>query len=119
MYQLEILSKTNQGLDEKVISNNDESNDHSGKKVPWMIETKYYKAKVDFWIDETAGRDDVNWEVVAGYVKTKSKEECEKHYKEVYYNSDKWPLPKIEVKRIKDELLKLPLSSSSSFFFDY
>ncbi|CAJ0755945.1 18515_t:CDS:2 [Entrophospora sp. SA101] len=37
-----------------------------------------------------------NWEDVSGFVRTKSKEECEKHYYEVYYNSDKWPLPKTE-----------------------
>nr|CAG8482844.1 9058_t:CDS:2 [Entrophospora candida] len=41
---------------------------HSGKKIPWNIETKYYKARVYFWIDETVGRNDINWEVVTGYL---------------------------------------------------
>ncbi|CAH1758369.1 5484_t:CDS:2 [Entrophospora sp. SA101] len=36
--------------------------------IPWNIETKYYKARVYFWIDETVGRNDINWEVVTGYL---------------------------------------------------
>ncbi|KAL1915166.1 uncharacterized protein VTP21DRAFT_7647 [Calcarisporiella thermophila] len=35
-----------------------------------------------------------NWKAVAKHVKTRTKEECEKHYLEIYVNSDKWPLPR-------------------------
>ncbi len=61
---LEILSITNQ------LNNNDfniEDKNHSGIKIPWNINTKYYNAKVDFWIDETVRKDHVNKEVIQGY----------------------------------------------------
>ncbi|KAJ1677265.1 Transcriptional adapter ada2, partial [Spiromyces aspiralis] len=34
-----------------------------------------------------------NWAEAAEYVGTKTKEECERHYIEIYVNSDTWPLP--------------------------
>ncbi|RIB15029.1 hypothetical protein C2G38_2039709 [Gigaspora rosea] len=43
------------------------SEDHSGKIVPWKIETKYYTAQVEFWIDETVQKDLVDTEVIKGY----------------------------------------------------
>ncbi|CAI2168574.1 15199_t:CDS:2 [Funneliformis geosporum] len=59
----QILSITNQ-------LNNDlniEDKNHSGIKIPWNIHTKYYNAKVDFWIDETVQKEHVNKEVIKGY----------------------------------------------------
>ena len=34
-----------------------------------------------------------NWAAVSEYVRTKSKEECERHYYDMYVNSSTWPLP--------------------------
>lgn len=34
-----------------------------------------------------------NWEAVAEHIGTRTKEEVEKHYNEVYVNSKSWPLP--------------------------
>lgn len=59
----ELLSITNQSID----SFNIEDKNHSGIKIPLNINTKYYNAKVDFWIDETLHKDHVNKEVIQGY----------------------------------------------------
>ncbi|CAB4413486.1 unnamed protein product [Rhizophagus irregularis] len=59
----QLLSITNQSID----SFNIEDKNHSGIKIPWNINTKYYNAKVDFWIDETLHKDHVNKEVIQGY----------------------------------------------------
>ncbi|RIA92227.1 alpha and gamma adaptin binding protein p34-domain-containing protein [Glomus cerebriforme] len=59
----QILSITNQSIDDFNI----EDKNHSGIKIPWKINTKYYSAKVDFWIDETVHKDHVNKEVIQGY----------------------------------------------------
>ncbi|CAO3615089.1 unnamed protein product [Cunninghamella blakesleeana] len=34
-----------------------------------------------------------NWQAIADYVGTRSKQECEQHYLEVYVTSPQWPLP--------------------------
>lgn len=34
-----------------------------------------------------------NWQAIAEHVGTRTKEEVEKHYTEVYLNSSTWPLP--------------------------
>lgn len=34
-----------------------------------------------------------NWADIAEYIGSRTKEECEKHYMEVYVNSESWPLP--------------------------
>ncbi|CAJ0627737.1 5486_t:CDS:2 [Entrophospora sp. SA101] len=52
---------------EDLIPDEEEEN-YSDLLVDWNIETKYYKARVYFWIDETVGRNDINWEVVTGYL---------------------------------------------------
>ncbi|KAG6813131.1 hypothetical protein H0H92_013755 [Tricholoma furcatifolium] len=36
-----------------------------------------------------------NWKKIAEHIGTRTKEEVEKHYKEVYVNSPNWPLPQI------------------------
>ncbi|GBB95500.1 hypothetical protein RclHR1_02550012 [Rhizophagus clarus] len=59
----QLLSITNHSID----SFNTEDKNHSGIKIPWNINTKYYNAKVDFWIDETLHKDHVNKEVIQGY----------------------------------------------------
>ncbi|KAI9503252.1 Transcriptional adapter ada2 [Coemansia spiralis] len=38
-----------------------------------------------------------NWKDAAEHVGTKTKEECEQHYKEVYVNSETWPLPNMDL----------------------
>ncbi|OZJ03255.1 hypothetical protein BZG36_03518 [Bifiguratus adelaidae] len=38
-----------------------------------------------------------NWQAIADYVGTKTKEECEDHYLEVYVDSDSWPLPDMDL----------------------
>src|SRR5256885_1768909 len=60
---IEILSITNQSFNGLDI----EDKNHSGIKIPWEINTKYYSTKVDFWIDETVHKDCVNKEVIQGY----------------------------------------------------
>ncbi|KAJ1668841.1 Transcriptional adapter ada2 [Coemansia sp. RSA 1813] len=37
-----------------------------------------------------------NWKDAAEYVGTKTKEECERHYNDVYVSSDAWPLPDMD-----------------------
>jgi len=34
-----------------------------------------------------------NWQDIADHVGSKSRDECEAHYLQVYVNSEKWPLP--------------------------
>src|SRR3954451_14344367 len=63
LYNVEILSITNQSINGLDI----EDKNHSGIKIPWKINTKYYSTKVDFWIDETVHKDCVNKEVIQGY----------------------------------------------------
>ncbi|CAG8583709.1 4768_t:CDS:2, partial [Diversispora eburnea] len=38
-----------------------------------------------------------NWADIAEYIGSKTKEECENHYMEVYVNSEKWPLPDMDI----------------------
>jgi transcriptional adapter 2-alpha len=38
-----------------------------------------------------------NWQAIADYVGTKNKEECERHYLDVYVNSPYWPLPDMNI----------------------
>ncbi|KAI9257678.1 hypothetical protein BY458DRAFT_479501 [Sporodiniella umbellata] len=38
-----------------------------------------------------------NWQAIADYVGTKSKEDCEEHYLEVYVSSADWPLPRMDL----------------------
>ncbi|KAI0081988.1 hypothetical protein K474DRAFT_1021973 [Panus rudis PR-1116 ss-1] len=38
-----------------------------------------------------------NWQAVAEHVGTRTKEEVEQHYKDVYLNSPNWPLPPMDV----------------------
>ncbi|KAI7902712.1 uncharacterized protein BX663DRAFT_473146 [Cokeromyces recurvatus] len=39
-----------------------------------------------------------NWQAIADYVGTKSKNECEQHYLNVYVSSPNWPLPRMNLK---------------------
>jgi transcriptional adapter 2-alpha len=38
-----------------------------------------------------------NWQAIADYVGTKSKNECEQHYLDVYVSSPHWPLPRMNL----------------------
>ncbi|KAG2188775.1 hypothetical protein INT44_003914 [Umbelopsis vinacea] len=38
-----------------------------------------------------------NWQAIADYVGTKNKEECERHYLDVYVKSTYWPIPDMSV----------------------
>ncbi|KAI8368125.1 uncharacterized protein BYT42DRAFT_585358 [Radiomyces spectabilis] len=38
-----------------------------------------------------------NWQAIADYVGTRSKQECEQHYLEVYVSSPDWPLPRMNL----------------------
>ncbi|CAG8490883.1 7768_t:CDS:2 [Acaulospora colombiana] len=40
---------------------------HAGIRVPWKIMTKYYTANVEFWVDETVHKGQLDSEVINGY----------------------------------------------------
>ncbi|KAG0171630.1 hypothetical protein DFQ29_008729 [Apophysomyces sp. BC1021] len=41
---------------------------HSGLRIPWQIDTKYYTAQVDFWLDEVDGKEQPD--VIKAYAET-------------------------------------------------
>ncbi|KXS09906.1 hypothetical protein M427DRAFT_74813 [Gonapodya prolifera JEL478] len=62
-----------------------------------------------------------NWEQVSRQMCTKTKEECLKHYEEVYINSSSWPIPDMLIefrkeanrRRIKRKAMEVTLSTPS------
>ncbi|CAG8524103.1 10859_t:CDS:2 [Diversispora eburnea] len=53
----------------KILVLGQEKNNHAGSKIHWKIITKYYTANVEFWIDETVSKDQLNYEVIKEYEK--------------------------------------------------
>ncbi|GBC03752.1 hypothetical protein RclHR1_00530027 [Rhizophagus clarus] len=48
-----------------------------------------------------------NWQDIAEFIGSKTKEECEQHYMDIYMNSETWPLPDMNVKfNIDDETMR-------------
>ncbi|CAG8495235.1 5089_t:CDS:2 [Acaulospora morrowiae] len=69
----QILSSSNQRIDEIILDQNNENGEtsdnanHAGMKIPWKIITKYYTANVEFWVDETVHKSQLDSEVIDGY----------------------------------------------------
>ncbi|RGB33616.1 hypothetical protein C1646_733854 [Rhizophagus diaphanus] len=48
-----------------------------------------------------------NWQDIAEFIGSKTKEECEQHYMDIYMNSETWPLPDMNVKfKVDDETMR-------------
>ncbi|CAI2172925.1 164_t:CDS:10 [Funneliformis geosporum] len=48
-----------------------------------------------------------NWQDIAEFIGSKTKEECEQHYMDIYENSETWPIPNMDVKfKLDDETMR-------------
>ncbi|CAG8458162.1 8626_t:CDS:2 [Funneliformis mosseae] len=48
-----------------------------------------------------------NWQDIAEFIGSKTKEECEQHYMDIYENSETWPIPDMDVKfKLDDETMR-------------
>ena len=55
-----------------------------------------------------------NWQAIAEHVGTRTKEEVEKHYKEVYLDSPNWPLPVCQLPYTSNNLSNHSLGDSQA-----
>ncbi|KAI7863179.1 hypothetical protein BDF14DRAFT_1734506 [Spinellus fusiger] len=68
------------------------------KPHSFPIFTEDWDADEELLLIEAAEKNGIgNWQTIAEVVGTKSKEECEKHYLEVYVESPHWPLPRMDL----------------------
>ena len=65
MYLLGIFKACEKEFPQKLVDDQLKKSDgkHSGISIPWVIDTKYYTASVDFWLDQVDG----DAEVIKGY----------------------------------------------------